>query len=708
MNSRASNDERPVSIRKGLSERKLFHLRLSSRAVGKASRKKQIATPSGGPPAPAAAPAQVRGAPLHVAIALALLTCAVFSPVVTHEFINYDDPDYVSANPVVQRGLSAEGVRYAFTSLEPYYWQPLTWLSLQLDVSIAGSSRPAVHLVTNVILHAAAVVLLFLLLQRTTGLVWPSAFAAAVWAVHPLRVESVAWVAERKDVLSTLLFIATVFAYVRFTEERKASRYVVVVIAFALALMAKPMVVTLPVVLFLVDIWPLRIRPTIKDKIPLLILAVAVTAMTFIGQRGAIAEALPLGLRLSNAIVNYIAYLGKMIVPVRLAVIYPYPLSIETWKVAAAAVALLAITAAVVYARRPPLTFGWFWYAVTLLPVIGIIQAGPQSMADRFTYIPSIGIIVAIAFAIPWRVSVGFAIVVALAALSVVNLRYWHDSVTLFTRATQVTTDNPLAHVKLGDALFAQDRIPEASAHYDEAVRVSRGAPLPLAAAGAVLVQQKRYAEAIDPLQRAVNADPALSAARENLGAALMNSGRAAEAIPHFEAALRLDKGTRRAEILQGLGDAKRLAGRDEDGIADLRASIDVRPTAEALNDLGSAYSAKGDVARAEEAFQQSLRINPDMYDAHMNYSALLNREGRNDDAAAHIREAMRIAPDSIEARVYLALVMAASGKNSEAAVIAGEAKRMDARSSNEIFTRALKLAPNEANLDQFIAKMQK
>ncbi len=644
-----------------------------------------------------------------VAFALFILTCAVFSPVITHEFINYDDPDYVSANPVVQRGLSAEGIRYAFTSLEPYYWQPLTWLSLQLDVSLAGS-RPAVHLVTNVILHAAAVVLLFLLLQRTTGLAGPSAIAAAIWAIHPLRVESVAWVAERKDVLSTLLFIATVFAYVRFVERRTAARYAAVVMAFVLALMAKPMVVTLPVVLLLVDIWPLRIRPTIKDKIPLLVLAAAVVTLTLVGQRGAIAATLPLVVRLSNAIVNYIAYLGKMAVPVKLAVIYPYTYSIAGWKVAAAALTLLGITAAVLYARRPPVTFGWFWYVVTLLPVAGIVQAGPQSMADRFTYIPSIGIIVGIAFAIRWRAYAGYALVVVLAVLSIVNLRYWRDSITLFTRATQVTKNNALAHVKLGDAFFAQNRIDEASAQYAEAVRASNGAPLPLASAGAVLVQQKKYAEAVDPLQRAVAADPSLSAARENLGAALMNSGRAAEAIPHFEAALRLDaenRGARRAEILQGLGDAKRLAGRGDDGIADLRASLDTRPTAETWNDLGSAYSAKGEVARAEEAFQQSLRINPNLYDAHMNYSALLNREGRNDDAAAHIREAMRIAPDSVEPRIYLALVMAAGGKNAEAAVIAGEAKGMDARLSNEIFTKALKLAPNDANLDQFIAKMQ-
>lgn len=663
--------------------------------MGKASRKKSIGAIRDVRPAEGESRIEVgRSRLATICLALVLLVILTFGQVVTHEFINYDDPDYVSANPVVQKGLTVEGVKYAFTSVQPYYWQPLTWLSLELF----GANARA-QLVANVLLHAAAVVLLFLLLEGTTGAVWPSAFAAAIWAVHPLRIESVAWVAERKDVLSTVLFLATVLAYVR---GRRVRTYVL----FALALMAKPMVVTLPVVLLLVDIWPLRRRPTIKDKVPLAVIAAVIVAITFIGQRGAIADTLPIGIRLSNAIVSYVAYLGKMLLPIGLAVIYPYSYEIAAWKVVGSALLLIAITAAVVYARRPHITAGWFWYLVTLLPVIGIVQVGPQSMADRFTYIPSIGIIVAIVWSVP-VLALGIAAVLALCAVSIFNLRYWRDSITLFTHAVEVTDNNALAHLKLGDAYLGANRPDEANEQFSRAVVVSHGGAIPLASAGAALVHQKRYAEAIEPLQSAIDADPSMERAHENYGEALLNLGRSAEAITQFETALRLDDGSRRAEILHGLGAAKQLAGRGDEGIADLRASIELTPTASAWNDLASAYSAKNDVKQAENAFTQALRLDPDSYDAHLNYAALLSRNGRNDEAATHIREAMRINPQSIEARIYLALVNAAAGKKTEAATLASEAQQMDARAANEDFTRALHLTPKDSNLQEFVDTMR-
>ena len=397
--------------------------------MGKASRRrKPDTTQSAAPPTPAATttPAEAR-APLILPVILFLLTCALFAPVLSHDFINYDDPDYVTANAVVQRGLSAEGVRYAFTSLQPYYWQPLTWLSLELDSSLFGSSARG-YLAVNVLLHALAVVLLFLLMQRATRRVWPSAAVAALWAVHPLRVESVAWVAERKDVLSTLLFIATVYLYVRFTERRTAARYIAVVALFILALMSKPMVVMLPVVLILFDIWPLGLKPSIKDKVPLFVLAAAIVAVTFVGQRGAIAGTLPFSIRLSNAIINYSAYLGKMLFPVDLAVVYPYRFAIEMGKVVGSLMLLAAITAGVITLKRKPLITGWLWYLITLAPVAGIVQAGPQSMADRFTYIPSIGLLYGLAFGFAWRKAgaiVAAVLATILAVMTFVYLGAW-------------------------------------------------------------------------------------------------------------------------------------------------------------------------------------------------------------------------------------------------------------------------------------------
>jgi protein O-mannosyl-transferase len=478
---------------------------------------------------------------------------------------------------------------------------------------------------------------------------------------------------------------------------------------FALALMSKPMVVMLPVVLILFDIWPLGLKPSVKDKVPLFVLAGAIAAVTLIGQRGAISDALPVSIRISRAIINYSAYLGKTVLPVDLAVLYPYSYTVEMGKVIGSLMLLAAITAGVIALRRMPLIIGWLWYLVTLAPVAGVVQAGPQAIADRFTYIPSIGLLVGLAFGFAWRKTaaiVAGVVAVVFAIMTFIYLGAWNNSVTLFTHTIQHTGPNALAQMKLGEALMDLQRFAEADAAFAEAVRVSNGGVLPLAAQGGSFVRQKRYAEAIAPLQHAVVADPNNVSVREFLGTALMNSGQATDAITHFETALKLDRGARRAAILEGLGDAKRFAGHIDEGIADLRASVAAQPTAEAWNDLGSAYSTKGDLASAEDAFKHAISLKPDFYDARMNYSAVLNRANRNDEAAAQIREAMRIDPKSIEPRIYLALVLAASGKNKEAADAAISARDVDARLANEILSNALQMSPAENNIDAFIARM--
>jgi tetratricopeptide (TPR) repeat protein len=677
------------------------------------------------PPPRAVARAATSPSPWPVVAALIVLTILVFARIAGHDYINYDDPDYVTRNTIVQQGLTASGIRWAFTTLKPYYWQPLTWLSLMLDCSLWGAPASP-HLLVNLLLHTTSAVLLFLTLRRATGAHWPSAIAAALWAIHPLRVESVAWVAERKDVLSTLFFLAATLAWVLYAERRGDARYAVVVVLFILALMSKPMVVTLPIALLILDVWPLRRlslgwRRLIVEKLPLAALAGIVLALTFSGQARAIGN-VPLPIRLANAVTGYVAYLGKMVVPTGLAIVYPYRYRINGAAVLAALIVLAAITAAIIVLRKskPYLAAGWLWYLLTLVPVIGIVQAGPQAMADRFTYLPSIGILVAVVWLIADLVSssqplrrlalVGAMLLIgAFAMLSAWQAGFWRNSETLFTHALEVTTDNVVAHLSLGETLLEQRRPDEANAHYAEAVRLSEGAPLPLAEAGAAFLRQKRYAQAIEPLQSAVALDPANSGIQENLGLALLGSSRPADALPHLEAALKLNDGARVTELRQSIGNAKLSLGRGEEALRDLQqaATGSAASRAAATNDLANAYASKGDDARAERTYREAIRLDPKLYDARMNLAALLSRTGHNDEAIAQIREAAKLQPRSVEPRVYLALVLAQLNRHPEAAAAASEAQQLDPKAANDYFTSALRMPSSPSNLEQFIAAMK-
>jgi hypothetical protein len=435
-------------------------------------------------------------APVLYRAALVVLIAIVFGGVATHDFIGYDDPEYVTNNTVVQHGLTLDGIRYAFTSLAPYYWQPLTWLSLMADTSIWGV-RAGPPLVENVLLHAIAALLLFFTFAKATGDEWRSLALAAIWAIHPLRVESVAWVAERKDVLATLFFIAAMLAYVNVAPSHSAASSAkraaggggatLVIAAFVLAVTAKPMAITLPIALLLLDYWPLNRRPSFIDKIPLFVISVVIVVLTFVGQSHAIGG-VPIAMRLANAVTSAVGTLGNMLVPVKLAIVYPYPLDIDSRTVAACTFALIALTIAAFLRKRYAL-MGWLWYLVTLVPVIGLVQAGPQPMADRFTYIPSIGIIAAVVWlvadSVPQRVAaaIGAVAVAIFAILSFRQVTFWRDSETLFTHAIAVTKNNVVAELSLGDALQATGDVHAATDHYLEAARLSHGAPLPLAAA---------------------------------------------------------------------------------------------------------------------------------------------------------------------------------------------------------------------------------
>jgi tetratricopeptide (TPR) repeat protein len=473
----------------------------------------------------------IRGMRGAIRAGLVLLVAVVFGQTVRFEFVALDDPGYVAENEQVLSGLTLEGLRWAATTTAMGNWHPLTWLSLMLDAEIGGPA-PAIFHLTNVLLHAANTLLLFGLLERATGDRWPSVFVAALFAVHPLHVESVAWVAERKDVLSTLFWLLATLAYVRWVERPSAGRYALVLAALAAGLAAKPMLVTLPITLLLLDAWPLASSPgrTLRrraaEKLPLFVLSAAAAALALWAQArtGAVApvEAYPLGTRVANAVVASVRYACDLFWPAGLAVPYPYdaagltPLRVGASAALLAAVTALALTQA---RRRPYLLVGWLWYLVTLAPVIGLVQVGEQGRADRYTYVPLIGLFVMIAWstsdsplarhALAVRrvlAAAGAAAVALLAALAWVQTSHWRNSETLFTHALRVTEDNKTAHQALGLVLHRRGALEEAMAHYREALRIS----------------------------------PTSVESHRNLAAALGEAGRHAEALEHHRAAVRL------------------------------------------------------------------------------------------------------------------------------------------------------------------------
>lgn len=543
-----------------------------------------------------------------LAIALAALTLGLYAPVFGFEFVNYDDNVYVADNAHVASGLSAANVAWSLTAFENGNWHPLTLMSHMLDIQLFGLNAHAHHGV-NLVLHVVNVLLLFALLAGTTGRPWAGALAAALFAVHPLNVQTVAWVAERKSLLSTAFWLAALLAHVRFRKAGGVRAYLLVVAFSALALAAKPMAVTLPLTLVLIDVWPLAKRPGgpgplttryVRELAPILVLAFTCGLLTIAAQKAGhalqTAVSYPWPVRLGNAVVSYVWYLTTMVWPAKLAVFYPHPMgTLAAAKVALCAIALVAITAVAVVAGRAfaPLASGWWWYAGTLLPVAGIIQVGSQAYADRYAYVPLIGIFVIAAWlatlaadgAPPWRrrAIAGLAVVwiSALALVMRAQLPYWHDSVALFRHAIDVVPDNALAHNNLGMALVARGEIGEALEHFHTAAEIAPldtdaranegnalrvlGRPVEAVAAytkalgqapddaslhfnlATALVDLSRFDEAAAHLGTAVTLDPAHVKARMLLGTLLYRQGRASEALAQFAEVARLDPGDERA-----------------------------------------------------------------------------------------------------------------------------------------------------------------
>jgi protein O-mannosyl-transferase len=489
---------------------------------------------------------------LIVAALLAAACLVVFGQAANFNFINYDDNAYVTENPQVTSGLTAANIVWAFNSIDYFYWQPVTWMSHMLDCQLFGL-RPGWHHRVNILFHIANSILLFLIFRRITGAFWRSAVLAALFALHPLRLESVVWIAERKDVLSTFWLLVMLRAYLWFVDRPSGPRYLAVLVSFALGLMAKPMLITAPVLLLVLDWWPLR-RRALAEKMPMFMMAGITFGITYVGtarlQAINWAGSLPLSHRVANALVNYVAYLGLAVWPHRLAILYPYRLVIPPWQPLAAAALVAAVTAAVWRLRRtrPYLLAGWLWFAVGILPPLGVVQMGRQAMADRFMYIPLIGLALMAVWGLadllqPRRAVAGAlaaAAIVACSAASLEHIGTWRDSVAVFSNAVAVTRDNPGAQHYLGTALDDLFRYDEALPHHAESVRLDPSYYIAQNCYALDLERRGDWAAAADHFAEAVRYFPNYADARYHLALDLVRLGHPREARQQMEDALRL------------------------------------------------------------------------------------------------------------------------------------------------------------------------
>jgi Tfp pilus assembly protein PilF len=574
---------------------------------------------------------------------LAVVTSAVYLPVRNHEFVRYDDDVYVTRNPNVQSGLTAQNIKWAFTTVHAANWHPLTWLSHQLDCQLFGQNSGAPHLV-NVVFHVVNTLLLFVVLNRMTKRLWPSAFVAALFALHPLHVESVAWVAERKDVLSTLFGLLTMLAYVRYAERSSVVRYLVTLVLFALGLLAKPMLVTLPFVLLLLDYWPLNrllnskfsILNSLFEKLPFFFLSAVSSVITYITQQksGAMSDVHLVSFRerIANAIVSYLDYIGKMIWPARLAVLYPLPIGgIPAAKVVLYAIILVLITALIIYhgRRRKYLLVGWLLFLGTLVPVIGIVQVGAQAMADRYAYVPLIGLFIIIAFAaadlfekIPFRkivlTTLAGAILPACAVVTSIQLKYWKNSFSLFEHTIAVTKNNYVIFNSYASVIGPLGRYEEAAKYLTEAVRIMPNFPEAHHNLGNALRNLGNLDQAIRHYNISLQLDPTYTSAHYGLGLALADKGDYDAAIEHYKICLGPDADLKR----------NTAAARTTDQSLNItRAGPD---TPKLLSTIGSAYAQKGQYAQAVEYYKKALQIDPNFTKAREGLDAVTQKQSQN------------------------------------------------------------------------------
>jgi len=674
---------------------------------------------------------------LFICTLLVAATLSVYGQVARHDFVNFDDDMYVYENPRVRAGLTWDGVAWAFTTMGESNWHPLTWLSHMLDCQLFGLKAGSHHLV-NVFLHILNSVLLYLILGRMTGAPWRSAMVTALFALHPLHVESVAWVSERKDVLSTLFFLLTLWAYAQYAGRPSLPRYGLVLGCLALGLTAKPMLVTVPFVLLLLDYWPLErsgegnrgpsASRLIVEKVPLFVLVAASSLATFVAQQrgGAVSSihAIPLGSRIENALASYVAYIGKMLWPARLAVFYPYRDTVPAIQWVAAAVTLAGITVFVIWVGRRwrYLAVGWLWYMGTLVPVIGLVQVGEQSMADRYTYVPLIGLFLMGVWGMADLVERGQRGRTALAATAGgvllacmvgawVRVGHWRDEVNLFEQALKVTEGNALAHNNLGLALQKRGRTEEAIRHYREALRIDPALFNAHGNLGNALREQGKGEEGMRHYEEALRINPASAKAHNNLGIYYYLSGDYEKAIQHYEEALRIDPEI--AEIHNNLGIPYYLSGDYEKAIQHYEEALRIDPGyADAHYNLGLVQAVQGRLKDAVQHYRQAVKIDPKHTKAHYELGVMSLKQGRKDEAIAHFRRVLALDAEDPEAHRNLAMVLADQGKHEEAIEHYREAIRLrpdDPSSYNNLaWIRATHPDPGLRNGTEAVALAEK
>jgi len=648
--------------------------------------------------------------PILICLALAVLTVVTFWQLKDCGFIDFDDNVYVYENAYVQSGLSWHDIKWAFSfeSVENGgYWNPVTWLSLMLDYQIFGLNPRGYHLI-NLLFHVMNTVLLFLIFHRMTKTLWQSAFVACLFAIHPLHVESVAWITERKDVLSTFFLMLTMGAYIYYVECPGFRRYFLVLLFFVLGLMAKPMLVTLPFVLLLLDYWPLQrfqeikpahniqtevfksvfpdkqkkkskkkhvakeslevkkpadpeykralIYPLLWEKVPLFVLVILLSIVTYIAQQkvGAVItiDALPLSVRIGNAFVSYIAYIGKMIWPSNLAVFYPHPGSWPLWQVLGSILLLVAVTLAVfrMAKRFPYLATGWFWYTGTLVPVIGIVQVGGQAMADRYAYIPLIGLFIMVSWGVPellkqW--SYRKEILLTSSALSILCLSiitwtqvgYWQNTITLFDHTLKATDHNSIAYYNRGNTYNKLGNYRQAIEDYNRAIEIKPGHAEAYNSRGNAYKDLGNYEQAVEDYNRAIEIKPSYAEAYVNRGNAYNGLGNYRQAIEDLNRAIEIKPGY--AETYNNRGNAYIGLGNYRQAIEDLNRAIEIKPSyAEAYNNRGAAYLSVGNYKQAIEDLNKAIEIKPDYADAYYNRGVIYGRLGSDDRAVEDLKRA--------------------------------------------------------------------
>jgi tetratricopeptide (TPR) repeat protein len=586
-----------------------------------------------------------------IALCLGLITLLLFLPVNQFEFVNYDDDLHVTNNPAVLQGLTWEGIVWAFTGSAEIFWHPVTWLSHMLDVTLFGLN-PAGHHLMSVIIHLLAAIVLFYALLELTERAWPSALVAAWFAWHPLHVESVAWVSERKDVLSGLFFSLTLFAYARYARGQNRRWYWAAFAAFALGLMSKTMLVTLPVILLLLDVWPLKRvaitgkldqatwRKLLLEKWPYAALVIVAVLLTIVPAAQASVlrseDQWDLTFRLKNSVVAIMRYLELTVYPAKLSVYYP-PADIPLMQALIAGILILGLLVWSILQRSksPWWAVAWWWFLIMLLPVLGLIKVGTHAFADRYTYLPLIGIFIGVAFgADHWSgqnqsrrrmfASIAVATLLACIGLTRQQLMVWKNSITLFEQALKATKDNPIAHYNLASALVAQNRVEEALPHYEAVLKLRPNREDVHFHMGLTLVKLQNFQAARSHFATAVELNPANSEARMNLGNILYLDGKSDEAIEQFRQVLRLKP--------------------DHDGVR---------------NNLGLILMEQNRLPEAEASFRQALQVRPDNTEAHFNLGRVLVKQGQVEEGYKHLLQSVQLAPTSPMASLHLAWLLA-------------------------------------------------